>query len=134
MEETVYTEKKVRRSSAEIRLLRDRIVNAIITVIVIAYLTILGLLLAERGREHLPARPFEAIWQSGVRLVDYFTNHPETYYWYRQNIPVSELLGDILVRSAGLLLCSMGVALVLGILLGVSAALSKGKLSSGLMV
>ena len=138
MEETAYdqnsNEKKVRRSSAEIRLLRDRIINAIITITVIAYLTIFGLLLAERGREHLPAQPIEAIWRSGISLVDYFSNHPGTYYWNRQTVPVSELLGDILARSAGLLLCSMGVALVLGILLGFSAALSKGKLSSGLMV
>ncbi len=138
MEETVYTEnsaeKKVNRWTAWLRLLQHRIGNAIITIVVIAYLTIFGLLLAERGREHLPAQPLDATWQSGVRLLEYFTYHPETYYWNRQTHSAWELLGGTLAKSAGLLLCSMGLALVLGIALGVRAALSKHKSSSALML
>jgi len=138
MEETAFDqdigEKKVRRSSAEFRLIRQRIGNAIITIVVIAYLTIFGLLLAERGREHLPAEPIGAIWQSAERLVDYFTDHPETYYWHRRTFPAFELVGEILSRSAGLLLCSMGAALILGIPLGIAAALSKRKISSAMVL
>jgi peptide/nickel transport system permease protein len=138
MEETVYDQnidaKKVRRSSAEFRLIRQRVGNAIITIVVIAYLTIFGLLLAERGREHLPAEPIGAIWQSAESLVDYFTNHPETYYWHRRTFPAFELVGEILSRSAGLLLCSMGAALILGIPLGIAAALSKRKISSAMVL
>lgn len=138
MEKTVYTqvtaEKRVRSSSAEFRLIRHRIGSALITIIVIAYVTLFGLLLAERGRQHLPAQPVDAMGQSGVRLVSYFVNHPETYYWNRQTIPAFELLRDTLAKSAGLLLYSMAAALLLGVPLGVSAALSKGKLSSAIVV
>ena len=127
-------QKKSRTSSAEFRLIRQWISNAIITVVVIAYLTLLGLLLAQRGREHLPAEPLDAIWQSGINLVDYFTNHPETYHWNRQVIPAFDLLRDTLTKSGGLLLISMAVALVLGVPLGLGAALSNKKLSSALVV
>jgi peptide/nickel transport system permease protein len=134
MEQTSYTqqtnEKQVRRLSAEIRLLRQRIGNAIITLLVIACLTIFGLLLAERGREHLPAQPVDAILQSGLSFVNYFIHHPKTYHWNNETIPAHELLSNTLIKSAGLLLCSMSIALILGVSLGVSAALSKRKSSS----
>lgn len=134
MRETTYTEinveKKEGRPRAGLRLIWRRIVNAIITLLVIAYLTLLGLLLAERGREHLPAQPGEAMRQSAIRLVEYVVHHPETYYWNKQTFPAFELVGDILGRSAGLLLISMVVALVLGVSLGVTAAFSKRKPSS----
>lgn len=127
-------QKKSGRSSAEFRLIRQWIGNAIITVVVIAYLTLLGLLLAQRGREHLPAEPLDAILQSGKTLFTYFTNHPETYHWNRQVVPVLDLLGDTLSKSGGLLLLSMAVALVLGVPLGLGAALSNKKLSSAFVV
>lgn len=127
-------QKKSRRSSAEFRLISQWIGNAIITVVVIAYLTLLGLLLAQRGREHLPAEPLDAILQSGRSLINYFFNHPETYYWNRQVVPVFDLLKDILAKSGGLLLLSMAVALVLGVPLGLAAALSNKKSSSAFMV
>lgn len=127
-------QKKSRKSSAEFRLIRQWIVNAIITVVVIAYLTLLGLLLAQRGREHLPAEPLDALLQSGRSLIDYFLNHPETYYRNRQVIPAFDFLKDTLTKSGGLLLYSMAVALVLGVPLGLGAALSKKKLSSAFVV
>lgn len=127
-------QKKSRRSSAEFRLINQWIGNAIITVVVIAYLTLLGLLLAQRGREHLPAEPLDAILQSGRSLIDYFFNHPETYYWNRQVVPVFDLLKDILAKSGGLLLLSMAVALVLGVPLGLGAALSNKKSSSAFVM
>jgi len=138
MEETSYAQdsngKKGHIPLAELRLLRHRIINAFVTIIVIAYLTIFGLLLAERGRQRLPAEPIGAIWQSGRSLVEYFVNHPETYQSSRQTTPAFELIGTILGRSAGLLLCSMAIALVLGVLLGVTAALSKQKFSSAFVL
>ncbi|HSG45023.1 MAG TPA: ABC transporter permease subunit, partial [Anaerolineales bacterium] len=125
---------KVRRLSAEFRLIQKRVGNAIITVVVIAYMTVLGLILAERGREHLPAQPLDAMWQSLLRLFDYALNHPTTIFWNREIVPVSDLLRDVLTKSAGLLLSSMIVALIIGIFLGVSAALSKQKISSALVL
>ena len=62
--------RQVRRPLAEFHLIRRRIGSAVITLLVIAYLTLLGLLLAARGREHLPAQPLNAMWQSAVELVN----------------------------------------------------------------
>lgn len=127
-------QKKTGRSSAEFRLIRQWVGNAIITVVVIAYLTLLGLLLAQRGREHLPAEPLDAILQSGKSLFTYFTDHPQTYHWNRQVIPAVDLLADTLSKSGGLLLLSMAVALALGVPLGLAAALSNRKFSSAFVV
>lgn len=126
--------KKNSTSSAELRLLRQWLINSVITVLVIAYLTLFGLLLAERGRERLPAEPLNAALESGRSLIQYFTDHPQTYHWNRQVIPAFDLLRDILGKSAGLVILSMGVALVIGVSLGLSAALSNRKSSSGLVM
>ncbi|HLO31271.1 MAG TPA: ABC transporter permease subunit [Anaerolineales bacterium] len=138
MEDTTDTaipfEKKNNRSLAGFRLIGRRLLSAIVTLIVIAYLTLFGLLLAQRGREHLPAQPVDAIRRSAVSLFEYFIHHPETYSWNKQAIPAFELLRDILGKSAGLLLGSMAVALVLGVSLGVTAALSRRKFSSAFVV
>jgi ABC-type dipeptide/oligopeptide/nickel transport system permease component len=126
--------KRENNLSVEFRLIRQRLGGAVITLLVIAYLTLLGLLFAERGREHLPAKPLDAMQQSALKLIDYLFHHPATYIWNRQITPAYELISAILGRSAGLLLGSMAVALVLGVLLGVGTALSKRKLSAAVVL
>jgi ABC-type dipeptide/oligopeptide/nickel transport system permease component len=125
--------RQVRRSLAEFHLIRRRIGSVVITLLVIAYLALLGLLLAARGREHLPAQPLNAMWQSAVELVNYFLHHPETYFWNKQTILAVEFVSQTLGRSVGLLLGSLAVALLSGVSLGVIAAYSKRKLSSALV-
>lgn len=135
---TVNEEEKIRQqgnwSLAELRLIRRWLGSVVITLLVIAYLTFLGLLLAERGREHLPAQPLDAMWQSVLKLVDYILHHPAVYYWNSQTFPAFVLVRDILGKSAALLFGSMIVALVLGVILGLNAALSKRKLSSAIVL
>ncbi|MBN1306031.1 MAG: dephospho-CoA kinase [Anaerolineales bacterium] len=131
-----FLEKKPpNRAGAVLRLITGRIVNTITTLLVIAYLTSLGLILAERGREHLPANPLNAMWESLLWVYRYIVIHPQTYFWNRTETPAFGLVAEILLYSAILLLLALGVALVVGMSLGTAAALSKRKvISSFIMV
>jgi dephospho-CoA kinase len=117
-----------------LRLVGRRILNAILTLLTITYLISWGLILAERGREHLPAQPVQAVWQALVRVGDYLFYHPHTYYWHKENVAALQVVSETLKSSAGLLLLSMGVALAVGLPLGIAAALAKRKTSSALVM
>ncbi|MBN1454188.1 MAG: dephospho-CoA kinase [Anaerolineales bacterium] len=121
-------------SVRELRLIGRRIFNVLSTLLVIAYLTSWGLILAERGRERLPAQPLQAAWQALVRVGDYLVNHPQTYYWHKDNVATLQVVFETLKASAGLLLLSMGLALAIGLPLGIAAALAKRKTSSALVM
>ena len=118
----------------ELKAVGGRILNLLLTLLVIAYLTSWGLILAERGRERLPAQPLQAAWQALLRVGDYFINHPQTYYWHRENIAALQLVTETLRASAGLLLLALGVALLAGLPLGIAAAFAKRKTSSTLIM
>ena len=118
----------------EIRLIIRRIGSALMTLLVIAYLTSFVLILAERGRDRLPANPLDAAVQSFVRLGQYVTDHPPTYFWHKTDIPAGSLVLNTLGISAGILSISLGVALILGIALGIIAAVSKRKILSTFIV
>src|SRR6266540_1876810 len=130
---SVKSYRGVARPNLIFRLIAQRLVGSIITLLVIAYLTLVGLLLAERGRQHLPANALDALRQAAVSLVLYVTNHPSVYHWSHQVVPARELLGTILTRSIVLLLGSIGIAFFLGLALGINAAVSKRKISSGIL-
>lgn len=130
---SVKSNREVFRPNPIFRLIAQRLAGSIITLLVIAYLTLVGLLLAERGRQHLPANALDALWQAAVSLVLYITKHPDVYHWNKQVIPAYELLGTILSRSIVLLVGSIGIAFFLGLALGLNAALSKRKISSGIL-
>ena len=123
-----------RLSLAELRLIARRMVNAALILFVIAYLTSFGLILAERGREGLPADPLDAALQSFVRMGQFIINHPQSYYWHKADIPAFSLVLDTLIISAGLLFVSFGIALIIGVALGTIAAFSKRKVFSALIV
>ena len=117
-----------------LRLAFRRVLNIALTLFTIAYITSFGLILAERGREHLPSGPLDAALQSFIRAVQYFIDHPQTYYWQKTDMPAFTLVSDILLNSAGLLLIALGVAFILGVTLGIGAAVSKNKLFSAFIV
>lgn len=117
-----------------LKLVGESILKALSTLLVIAYLTSWGLILAERGREHLPAQPFQAAWQALVRVAVYLFNHPSTYYWHKESAPTLQVVAETLKTSAGLLLISLGVALMIGLPLGMISALAKRKSSAALMM
>ena len=112
---TDYANKKLFSESVSFfvnafRLAIRRFFNIALTLFTIAYITSFGLILAERGREHLPSEPLDAAVQSVFRTFQYFFNHPQTYYWQRADAPAFDLVSNILVNSAGLLLIALGVA------------------------
>ena len=104
------------------------------TLLVIAYLTSWGLILAERGRERLPAQPLQAAWQALVRVGEYLVAHPQTYYWHKEHVAALQVVSETLKSSAALLLLALGVALLVGLPLGLAAALAKRKTSSTLIM
>lgn len=81
--------------------------------------------MAERGRERLPARPLDALGEAVGRTVAYLTHHPTAYYWHKQDVPVGDVVGAAFVNSAGLLIAALGIAVVIGVPLGISAALAR---------
>ncbi len=108
------------------RILLRRLGEAALTLLVIAYLTIFGLLLAERGRSGLPAQPLQTAAEALVNLVTYLLHHPTSYVWNHQDIPAAHLVLSLFARSAGLLGVALGVALLLGLPLGVVMASRRG--------
>ncbi|MEM3434449.1 MAG: hypothetical protein QXP27_09810, partial [Candidatus Methanomethyliaceae archaeon] len=95
-------------------------------MLVIAYLTIFGLLLAERGRSGLPAQPLQTAAEALVGLVNYLFHHPALYVWNRQEVPAAHLVLTLFARSAGLLGLALGLALLLGLPLGMAMATRRG--------
>ncbi len=60
-------------------------------------------------------------------FVLYFFDHPLTYTWHRQDVGAFQFVFDTFINSAGLLIVSIVFAAVVGVLLGMAAALSKGR-------
>ncbi len=116
------------------RVVLRRLLDAAITLAVIAFLTLFGLNMAERGRERVPAPPLQVAGESLTGAVDYFIHHPATYYWQRANQPAGRLVAATFGRSAGLLLVSLGMATVLGIGLGLMMARSQRQTGSVIML
>ncbi len=104
------------------RTLLRRLGEAALTLLVIAYLTILALLLAERGRSGLPAQPLQTAGEALVNLAEYLLHHPGTYVWKHQEWTAAALVLTTFGRSAGLLLFSLGLAAILGFAVGVAMA------------
>jgi len=96
-----------------------------VTLLVIAYLTLFGLSMAERGRKGLPAEPLRAAGEACSSLLTYVTRHPTTYYWHKETVSSLGLVLTTFSRSAGLLLLSLGVAAALGVPLGIAMALAR---------
>lgn len=121
-------------SRVELRLLARRLGSALATLLVIAYLTSFVLILAERGRQHLPAQPGQAAVQALARTGEYILSHPAVYFWHKQELPALGLVSQTLQNSAVLLLLALGLAFLLGLPLGFLAALAKRKTSSALIM
>ena len=59
-------------------------------LLVIAYMTLLGLLMADRGRSGTPVNLAAGAGEALGSLVTYLTQHPAEYYWSRQLWPAAE--------------------------------------------
>ena len=95
------------------------------TLLGIAYLTIFGLGMAERGRQGLPTDVLNSAGQAVAQTAAYLYAHPLTYLWHHTQQSAISLVGNTFVNSAVLLLIALGVAVVIGVPLGTAAAIGK---------
>ena len=121
-------------SSSGLRAVLRRLGVSLATLLIIAWLTLFGLIMAERGRMGLPAEPLSAAGEGMLRTVTYLTDHPTTYYWDRYEVSAFELVATTFGRSAGLLLISLGLAAALGVPLGIAVALARRKGGASLVL
>lgn len=96
-----------------------RLVRGILILLAIAFLTFVGLILAERGRAGLPAQLLDASVEALRRTVDYVFAHPPTYTWQRQETAALSLVLTLLGRSAALILLSLVIAAGIGVPFGI---------------
>ncbi len=120
--------------SIELKLIGREILSATFILLALAYLTSWGLLLAEYGRQHTPISAWQAVWQALIRIGQYLGSHPQTYFWAREQVPWLQLVSTTLGHSAGLLLLSMGAALLLALPLGIAAATAKSRAFSTIVM
>lgn len=102
-----------------------RVGSAVSTLLVIAYLTLFGLIMAERGRAGLPAAPLAPALEAVSRTATYLVDHPATYTWQRVEVPALSLVAVTFGRSAGLLLIALALATAVGVPLGITLALRR---------
>lgn len=118
----------------EIKLVGRRVLESLLILLAIAYLTSWGLILAEYGRQHIPIEPIAAAGQAVAETAQYIFNHPDTYIWAKQEVPWLQLVGQMLGNSAVLLLLSMAAAILLGFPIGMAAARTQRGPGSSLMM
>lgn len=107
-----------------------RLGDAIAVLLVICYLATFAQIMAERGRDRLPAPAPAVAAEALSRTVAYLVDHPTTYRWHKEDVPATRLVLTTFGRSAGLLLAALGIATVIGVPLGLAMARSQRKLSS----
>lgn len=116
------------------RIFGRRLVNLFLTLLVIAFLTLLLQTLAERGRAHLPAQPLSTLFKTIPDLFEYIFLHPRTYAWQRQDQDAFQLVLKTFTNSAGLLLVAMAFASFAGVVVGFLAARTRSRLASSLVL
>jgi peptide/nickel transport system permease protein len=104
-----------------------RLFDAAITLAAIIYLTQFLLILAERGRERVPAPFLTVAAEALTQSVDYILRHPTSYVWQKVERAALELTLTTFARSAGLLLVALLIATVLGWSLGLLMASRRGR-------
>ena len=116
------------------RLAPGHLLKMALTLLVIIFLTQFLLIMAERGRNGLPAEPETAGVEAAVQTFKYLFNHPDTYYLHKTDIPTGKVVAEAFVNSAELLLFSLGLATLLGVPLGIFMALSRRRGGRAIML
>ncbi len=116
------------------RIAPARLLKMALTLLAIIFLTQFLLIMAERGRNGLPAAPETASVEATVQTLIYLFNHPATYYLHRADIPTGQVVAEAFVNSAVLLLFSLGLATLIGVPLGIFITFSKRRGGRGVML
>lgn len=124
----------VKRTLRGLFSLLRRILFAVVTLLIIAYLTLFGLIMAQRGQQGLPANPLGAAGNAFSQLFTYVTAHPTVYTWHKVDEPALQLVWTIFLRSAALLGLALLLAAAVGIPLGISVAMARRKKGAPLLL
>lgn len=122
MPDTITQRKGV---SPIIAALVKRGLGSLLILLVIAFLTLFGLNMAEMGRKGIPITIGNALADAFLQVIGYLFNHPANYLWHREVQPALKVVLELLANSAGLLLTSLAIAFSLGVILGVLAAMLR---------
>lgn len=134
LEEAEESRRTVWQRLPGLQTLSGSLIKILITLLVIGFLTLFGLMMAERGRARLPAEPLNVAGEALKGLGAYLFQHPQSYYWHREEHPAFSLVASTLLNSVGLILVSLVIAVLAGVPFGVLLALSRRKLSSTLVL
>jgi ABC-type dipeptide/oligopeptide/nickel transport system permease subunit len=111
-----------------------RIGTGLIVLLIIAYLSLLGLNAAHKGRTGQPVNLLADMGETALQLGDYVFDHPDDYLWHKELLPAFGLVKTLFTNSLGLLLVSLGFATVAGMALGLAASLYRRRNLSPVMV
>jgi ABC-type dipeptide/oligopeptide/nickel transport system permease component len=112
----------------------ERISSSLLILLGIAFLTNLGLYLAQRGRDGLPVTFGTTLVDTLTQTFRYIFQHPASYTWHKVTQPAFGVVFDLFTTSAGLLLVSLLLATLVGGLLGTAAALIRQRTLAPMIV
>ncbi|MBI9047970.1 MAG: ABC transporter permease subunit [Anaerolineaceae bacterium] len=111
-----------------------RFLHAGLILLTIAFLSLLGLYLAQRGKSGLPITFADTVRDTFVSFINYVFFHPKTYLWHKEAVLPMRLVADLFSKSAGLLFVSLMMATVIGGGLGLVTALSKKRNAAPVLI
>lgn len=112
-------------ASRELRTALRRTGTSIVTLVILAYLTLFGVTLAEQGQKGIAVDATSTAIEALGRTASFFFSHPSTYFWRGENHPSLVLVGSLFVNSAGLLFAALTLAATIGIPVGIGMALTR---------
>ncbi|MEA4906070.1 MAG: ABC transporter permease subunit [Anaerolineaceae bacterium] len=114
--------------------LLKRAVVSLAILLVIAYLTTLGMHVYDLSQQALPIHLPAVLGQAGVDTYDYLFHHPPVYIWHKETTPALLLVLELFFNSAGLLAAALLLATLIGGGLGLAAAWSRRRSAGPLLV
>ncbi len=111
-----------------------RLGGAVLILAVIAYLTLFGLILAQRGQQGLPADPSGAAVEALGAGADLLLHHPTYFVWHHESTSPGALVRMLFLRSGALLGLGLLVAVIIGVPLGILAAVRRQRRRAWLVV
>lgn len=99
--------------------------SSFLILLAIALITLFMLQVSELGRLRIPLEWKSVMQTVAFQFYAFLFHHPQTYIWKKEVIPALQLVSQLFVNSAGLLLVSIFIASFFGGILGLLAAQIK---------
>ncbi|MBI9051161.1 MAG: ABC transporter permease subunit [Anaerolineaceae bacterium] len=115
-------------------LILKRSISSVLILLAIAFLTLLGIQMAQQGTQRLSIDFGQAILDALKATWQYIFQHPPTYYMHKEDIPAIKVVFELFLHSTGLLLFSLLIASAVGSLLGIIAALIRSRQVKPMMI